>query len=172
MCIRDRVTAGIERSLQLLFVMRFAQNVQSLHSRDPGQRYQLFLIEGGGNQQDGVGAVRSGFDDLQFVDDEIFAQAGKRTAGGGLAQIFQRALEELFVRQPVSYTHLDADGVRSSANAGDDSVRKFAFGLANLRAGFASDDPMKIAHHGRIGMRSQHAAEQVVRCLLYTSRCV
>ena len=79
--------------------MRFAQNVEAVRSRDPGQRYQFFLVEGGDNQQDGVGAIGPGFDDLEFIDDEILAQAGKRTAGRGLAQIVQRALEKLFVGQ-------------------------------------------------------------------------
>src|SRR6266852_3558619 len=57
----------------------------------------------------------------------------------------------------------DADGVRSSTNASNDGLRKFAFGPANLDAGFASNDTMKVAHHGRIGMRSKHASEQVMR---------
>src|SRR5208282_6525018 len=56
----------------------------------------------------------------------------------------------------------DADGVRPSANAGDDGVGKFTFGLADLGAGFASNDAMKVAHHGRIRMRSKHAAKQVM----------
>ena len=95
----DQVTAGIEGALQFLFVMSFAQNVEAMRSRDSGQRYQFFLIEGGDNQQDGVGSVCSGFHDLEFIDDKIFAQAGKRTAGRGLAQIVQRALEKRFVGQ-------------------------------------------------------------------------
>src|SRR5882762_11909684 len=57
----------------------------------------------------------------------------------------------------------DTDRVGSSADAGDDGVRKFALGLANLRARFASNDAMEVAHHGRIGMRSEHAAEQIMR---------
>ena len=57
----------------------------------------------------------------------------------------------------------DSYRVRSSADAGDDSLRKFAFGFENLRAGFASDDAMEVAHHGWIGMRSEHAPEQVMR---------
>src|ERR1019366_83915 len=36
----DYVAPGIERALQFRFVMRFAQNVEAVRSRDPGQRYQ------------------------------------------------------------------------------------------------------------------------------------
>src|ERR1019366_5058137 len=36
----------------------------------------------------------------------------------------------------------NADRVRSSADTGDDGVGKFAFGFADLDAGFASDDAM------------------------------
>src|SRR6266404_686566 len=57
----------------------------------------------------------------------------------------------------------DTDRVRSSPDASDDGVGKFAFSLPNLDASFASDDAMKIAHHGRIGMRAENAAQQVVR---------
>src|SRR5208282_4007821 len=45
----------------------------------------------------------------------------------------------------------------------DDGVRKFAFGVADLQASFASNNAVKIAHHGRIRMRPEHAAEQVMR---------
>src|SRR5208282_3706268 len=79
--------------------MSFAQNIEAVRSRDLRQRYQLFLLKGGDNEQDGVSAVGLGFHDLEFINDEIFAQAGKRTARGGLAQIIQRALEKLFVGQ-------------------------------------------------------------------------
>src|SRR5208283_449788 len=56
----------------------------------------------------------------------------------------------------------DADRVRPSPNASNNGRGKFAFRFANLGAGFASNDAMKVAHHGRIGMRSKHAAKQVM----------
>ena len=43
------------------------------------------------------------------------------------------------------------------------AVGKLAFGFPNLRPRLPSDDAMKIAHHGRIRMRSQHAAQQIMR---------
>src|SRR5208282_2204589 len=69
----DQVTTGIERALQFLFIMSFAQNVEAVRCGDPRQRYQFFLVEGGDNQQNGIGAVCPGFDDLKFIDDEILA---------------------------------------------------------------------------------------------------
>ena len=57
----------------------------------------------------------------------------------------------------------DADGIRAAADAGDDRGGQLAFGLENLRAGFAPDHFVKVAHHGGIGMRAEHAAQQVVR---------
>src|ERR1035438_1239524 len=57
----------------------------------------------------------------------------------------------------------DANRVRPSADAGDDGFRQFAFGFENLDASFASNDAVEVAHHGRIGMRSKHAAQQVMR---------
>ena len=40
---------------------------------------------------------------------------------------------------------------------------KPAFSLKNLRPSLAASDFVKVAHHGGIRMRSQHAAQQVVR---------
>ena len=57
----------------------------------------------------------------------------------------------------------DADGIRSAADAGDDRLGKLAFGLKNLLSRFAPGDLVKVAHHGGIRMRSQHAAQQVMR---------
>src|SRR5262249_49788520 len=57
----------------------------------------------------------------------------------------------------------DADRVRTAANAGNDRRRKPAFSFENLRARLVTDDGVEIAHHGGIRVRSQHAAEQVMR---------
>ena len=87
------------RVLQFLFVMSFAQNVETVRSRDPGQRHQFRLLECRDNQENGIGMVCPGLHDLEFIDNEILAQAGKRTAGRNLAEILQGALKELFVGQ-------------------------------------------------------------------------
>src|SRR5277367_4318479 len=51
-----------------------------------------------------------------------------------------------------------SDGVGAAADTGDDRGWQPAFLLLNLLAGLFADHTMKVAHHGRIRMRSQHAA--------------
>ena len=53
--------------------------------------------------------------------------------------------------------------VRTSANAGDDGRWQLAFHFQNLPPAFFSGNLVEVAHHRRIRMRSQHAAEQIVR---------
>ena len=57
----------------------------------------------------------------------------------------------------------DADGVRAAAHASNDCSWQLAFGFQNLCARFMADDFVKVAHHGGIGMRSQHAAQKIMR---------
>ena len=57
----------------------------------------------------------------------------------------------------------NADRVRSPADAGDDRVGKPALNLENLLAGFLADDPLKLAHHQREGVRPRHRAKDIVR---------
>ena len=105
---------------------------------------------------------------LQHVRVSSLQHAGRAAAetGGVIAQFF--AAPSGFDADQFDFLVLDelvenSDGVRAAADAGDDRVGQFAFGFQNLRAGFASDDAVKIAHHGGIRMRAQHAAEQVMR---------
>src|ERR1017187_335702 len=55
-----------------------------------------------------------------------------------------------------------SDGVGTPANTGDYRGRKLAFCLEYLLAGFLADDAVEVAHHGGIGMRAQHASQQVM----------
>src|SRR5579864_3361104 len=57
----------------------------------------------------------------------------------------------------------DSNRVRAAAHAGNDGCRQPAFSLQNLRAGFAANHGMKIAHHGGIRMSAQYAAQQIMR---------
>src|SRR5271166_1160612 len=56
----------------------------------------------------------------------------------------------------------DADGVGASADAGDDGGGKLGFGFQNLLTRLFADDAVEVAHHRRIRMRAENAAEQVV----------
>src|SRR4051812_38672634 len=55
----------------------------------------------------------------------------------------------------------NADRVRAAAHAGDDGIRKAAFGAKNLRSRFAADHRLEIAHHRGIRMCTQRAPQQV-----------
>ncbi len=55
-----------------------------------------------------------------------------------------------------------ADGVGAAADAGDGVVRQAAFALQHLGPGFAADDGLEVAHHGREGVRAHDAADEVV----------
>src|SRR5450631_328976 len=123
------------------------------------------VVQTGGDRVRGRDLTRSVLQDVRISS----LQNARRTAAETsrvLAQSFAESAGfhsdefDFFVFEEVVE---NADGIRSSADAGDDGVGKFAFGFADLDACFASDDAMEVAHHGRIGMRSEHAAEQVVR---------
>ena len=53
-----------------------------------------------------------------------------------------------------------ADGVGAAADAGDQRVGQAAFGFQHLFARFFADDRLKVAHHGRIGVRAGDGADQ------------
>src|ERR1051326_5616959 len=55
-----------------------------------------------------------------------------------------------------------ADRIRTAAHTGDQTVRQAAFLFQNLRARLASNHTLKVAHHHRIRMRAERAAEQVI----------
>ncbi len=54
---------------------------------------QLGIVQRGGDEQDGVGAVGAGLEDLVLVDDEVLAQSGERRGGRCQLEIAQTALE-------------------------------------------------------------------------------
>ena len=56
-----------------------------------------------------------------------------------------------------------ADGVRSAADARDGDVGQPARQLEHLGAGLLPDDPLKVAHERREGVRARRRAEDVVR---------
>src|SRR5689334_21658858 len=56
----------------------------------------------------------------------------------------------------------DADGFRAPADTGDHGVGETAFRLEDLAAGLSADHLMEVAHHHRVGVRSEGGAEQVI----------
>src|SRR5271165_5783515 len=54
------------------------------------------------------------------------------------------------------------DSVGTPANTSDYGGRQLPFRFENLLARLFADDAVEVAHHGGIGMRAQHAAQQVM----------
>src|SRR6266581_1807031 len=55
-----------------------------------------------------------------------------------------------------------ADGIRAAADTGNQTSRQATLLFQDLFTGFASDDPLEIADHQRIWMRTEGTAKQVV----------
>ena len=49
-----------------------------------------------------------------------------------------------------------ADGVAAAADAGNQQIGKASLAFENLATCFHADDALKIAHHHRIGMGTEH----------------
>src|SRR5712671_1245595 len=56
-----------------------------------------------------------------------------------------------------------ADGVGAATDAGKEMRGQALFCGKNLLASLAANDGLKITHHGRIRMRAEHRAKQIVR---------
>src|ERR1043166_3577544 len=91
------VRAALKRALQFFFVMDFTQGIQIQDARVIQQPTKRSIIQGGENQQDGVGVMSAGLGNLKFIDNEIFAQAWQLSSGRSLKQVGQRSMKELFV---------------------------------------------------------------------------
>ena len=55
-----------------------------------------------------------------------------------------------------------SDRIRSAADAGNQTIRQTVLLFQDLRPRFPPDHALKIAHHQRIRMRSQRAAQQII----------
>ena len=71
----DQVAPCVHGPLQFIFIVHFAQNVEAILAGPRSQPLQLILGQGSHNQQNRVGAVGSRFQQLEFIDNEILAQA-------------------------------------------------------------------------------------------------
>jgi len=99
---------GVEHAVKLLAGMYFAEHIQ-LQSVGLGCQLAEFQVaEGRGNKQDGVGAMGACLQQLECVDDEVLAQAGKTTGLGSEFEIAQAALKKRLVGE---------HGKRSGASA-------------------------------------------------------
>ena len=79
--------------------MHFDQHVQPQVVGDAGELRQFFVAQGSGNKQHGIGAEGARFDDLVFVNNEVFAQKWQADRAADQAQVAGAALKVFFVGQ-------------------------------------------------------------------------
>src|SRR5712691_4602494 len=95
----NQIASSIESPPQLLFIMYFAQDIESMLARPPRQCREFLLLKRRRDQQHRIGAIRPRLEKLKFVNHEILAQAGKPRVCGSGPEVRQRSLEKLFICQ-------------------------------------------------------------------------
>ena len=55
------------------------------------------------------------------------------------------------------------DGIRTTANTGDNGIRQATFSFQNLRFRFFANHPLKLTHNGRVRMRASCGTQHIVR---------
>ena len=77
--------------------MDLTEHIERIIGREFGEPFQIDIRERSGDQQNGIGSVRTRFDDLIFVDDEVLSQTGNRGGTGSRSQIGKATLKEWLV---------------------------------------------------------------------------
>src|SRR5262249_27175264 len=77
----DDIRPAFQRALQFILVVYLAEHVQFQCSSALQQVPESSVIQGGKNEENGVGAAGPGFQDLEIVNDEVLAQAGQIGSG-------------------------------------------------------------------------------------------
>jgi len=93
----DEVASSGESAVEFSGVVDFDEDVKLQFAGAAVERSEIGVGESGDDEEDGVGAMDAGFEELKLVDDEVFAQAGNLHRLRGEFEIAQRALEELLV---------------------------------------------------------------------------
>ena len=93
----DQVRAGIDGDVEFAAVVNFDESAEAIARGGLAEVANLARGEDGGDQQDGIGAVCRGLQDLRGVDGEILAQDGEGDGGAGGFEIGQAALEKCLV---------------------------------------------------------------------------
>ena len=100
--------------IQFAPVVNFDEGAEAIARGGLAEIADLARGEDGGDQQDGVRAVRRGLQDLRRVDGEILAQDGKGYGGAGGFEIGEAALEERLVGE-----HAEGGGAARLVGARD-----------------------------------------------------
>ena len=95
----DDLRAGSERGVELLVIVNLHQRGHAVARGEFPKIAHLRTFQDRRDQQNRVGAVRGGFDHVQFVDGEILAQNRDRDRGARRFEIRQTALEKFLVGQ-------------------------------------------------------------------------
>lgn len=108
--IVDAVAVAAEGAgaVQLFGGVDFAEDVELMGVGGGGEASELVIRKGSGDEEDGVGVMGAGFDDLILVDDEVLAKAREVGGSGGDFEVAQAALEKGLVGE---------DGERGRAGA-------------------------------------------------------
>ena len=110
----DQVRAGFEGDGEFAGVVNLDEGAEAIARGGFAEIANLARGEDGGDQQDGIGAVGRGLEDLRRVDGEILAQDGEGYGGAGAFEIGQAALEKWLVGE-----HAEGGGSARFVGAGD-----------------------------------------------------
>ena len=93
----DEIEAEGDGAIHLVAVVNLAEDVEAHAAGFVAELGEGDVSVGRDDEENGVGAGCTRFEDLKSVEDEVLAQAGNFDDAGGLAEEGERALEELFV---------------------------------------------------------------------------
>ena len=93
----DDAGVGGEGAFEFGEVVNFDQGIELEGVGDFEEVLEGGLVESGDDEEDGIGSGDDGFEDLGLVDDEIFAQARDVELFADEREVFETALEVLFV---------------------------------------------------------------------------
>ena len=95
----DEFGAEGEGAVELGFVVDFDEDGEAGPDGEIVEAAEAFVIEDGDDEEDGVGTPFDGFEDLAFVDDEVFAEEREGDGGADRAEVIEGALEIFFIRE-------------------------------------------------------------------------
>jgi hypothetical protein len=104
------VAAEIADAGKLFRRVDFAEDVELECVGGGGEAGEVIVGERGSDQQDGVGAMGAGFNDLVLIHDEVLAKAGDGCGGRGEFEVDEAPLEEGLVGE---------DGERGGSGVGE-----------------------------------------------------
>ena len=110
----DEVGAGIDGGLEFRAVVDFDEGAEAEGCGGFTEIAELVGGKNGGDQQDGIGAVSGGLENLRGVDGKVLAQDGQGYGGAGGFEMGEAALEERLVGE-----HAEGGGSAGLVGAGD-----------------------------------------------------